>query len=60
MVFLREHNDSVLTSDTSSMYVFLRTTRYSYKYECNDCRETALALEYIILKSYYRHELRSS
>ena len=53
---------------TYVMIVYLRRIRvlvlhmigYSYKYVCNDRRETTINLEYIILKSYYHHELRSS
>ena len=44
MVFLREHNDIVLTSDTST--IFLCTIRYSYKCASNDWHETTIDLEY--------------
>ena len=48
IMFLREYDDSVLTLDTKQV-LFLRTIRYSYKYACNDCRETTIDLEHIIL-----------
>ena len=32
--------------------LFLCMIRYSYNYVCNDCRETTIDLEYVILKSY--------
>ena len=40
--------------------LFLRTIRYCYKYVSNDCRETIIDLEYILLKPYHHHELHSS
>ena len=42
MVFLREHNDSVLASDTSTIPAY---HKMQHKYACNDCRETPIDLE---------------